>query len=170
MTALNAGASAKATFSVTIPADTAAGSYHIVAESDADGIVGEGNETNNSGSVPIQVTSPPGGAELVVVGTTIPATAAPGSMIAIRCVVENQGGSPAVGARVKFYFSNDAVTGGDVYLGSRSIVLLLPGRQAVVDLKVKVPPRAAAGTRYLLVAPSSLLTAGDVHAEPIAVH
>ncbi|RJQ51146.1 MAG: hypothetical protein C4526_10830, partial [Nitrospiraceae bacterium] len=33
---------------VTIPADTASGAYYIIAVSDADGVVAETNETNNS--------------------------------------------------------------------------------------------------------------------------
>lgn len=53
--ALAAGGSAALSSVLTIPANTAAGSYFILFVADADGQVPESNETNNTGSVAVTV-------------------------------------------------------------------------------------------------------------------
>ncbi len=53
---LAAGASNMATASGVIPSTTAAGSYYIIAVSDADGVVTESSETNNTRALFIKIT------------------------------------------------------------------------------------------------------------------
>jgi trimeric autotransporter adhesin len=53
------GASSPGTTSVTIPLDTVAGSYYVLAKADGDGVVGESVETNNVTARAIQVTLAP---------------------------------------------------------------------------------------------------------------
>jgi subtilase family serine protease len=54
--ALAASASDSATTSVEIPADTEAGSYHIIARADSNGQVAEDSETNNTASTAITIS------------------------------------------------------------------------------------------------------------------
>jgi subtilase family serine protease len=53
---LAAGASNTATASAVIPSSTAAGSYYIIAVSDADGVITETAETNNTRALFIRIT------------------------------------------------------------------------------------------------------------------
>jgi subtilase family serine protease len=54
--ALAAGVSSTATMSVVIPSTTTAGSYYIIAVADADGVVTETAETNNTRALFIKIT------------------------------------------------------------------------------------------------------------------
>ncbi len=56
---LLSGASSPGSTSVTIPAGTAPGTYYILARTDADNVVAESNEANNTASKPITITIAP---------------------------------------------------------------------------------------------------------------
>ncbi len=57
--ALAAGASSTGSTPVTIPAGTSPGYYYVIAVADADGVVAESQETNNTGTRTINVTAAP---------------------------------------------------------------------------------------------------------------
>ena len=53
--ALGAAQASTATISITIPAGTPPGSYYLVARADADGVVAEASEVNNTWSRAITI-------------------------------------------------------------------------------------------------------------------
>jgi subtilase family serine protease len=55
---LSAGASIQSTTSVTIPATTTPGAYYIIGKADAEGVVSETSETNNTSYRSISITTP----------------------------------------------------------------------------------------------------------------
>ena len=57
--ALAAGATSSGSTVITIPADTASGYHYLFAVADADRVVGESQENNNTAARAIQVTAGP---------------------------------------------------------------------------------------------------------------
>src|SRR5262249_49349734 len=90
--ALAAGASNAATTALHIPATIPVGSYHILARADANGVVPETNETNNTNAKALGL-----GPDLVVSALAAPASGGAGTTITVTATTKNQGGS-GVGA------------------------------------------------------------------------
>jgi len=114
--ALRARASSTATTFLTIPSDTPAGRYQLVARADGDQVATESDESNNSRSVLLTVAP-----DLVVSALSAPGSARSGTTITITDTTLNQGS--ATGATTtRFYLSVDtALDGTDVQLASRSV-------------------------------------------------
>ncbi|HEU5321354.1 MAG TPA: CARDB domain-containing protein, partial [Methylomirabilota bacterium] len=144
--ALAAAASHTGSATVTIPAGTAPGTYYVVAKVDADGVVGETQEGNNTFSRSVQL-----GPDLVIAGLTAPPSAGAGTPLTVTDTTLNTGGGPATATTTSFYLSaNTTVDAGDTLLGSRSIPALAAGASHTGSVTVTVPAGTAPGTYFLL--------------------
>ena len=97
---LEAGLSHSASLSLTIPANTPAGTYYLIAKADATSVVTETNETNNSLIKSIQI-----GGDLAVSTFTAPAKAGAGTSISVSDTTINQGAGPVASTATRFYLS-----------------------------------------------------------------
>jgi subtilase family serine protease len=146
--ALLAGASDSATFSLTIPANTATGGYYILARADADGQVAESNESNNTKAAVIHVGPP----DLVVSSLAVPAAGGAGLTITVTDTTRDQTGTGPAGASLtRFYLSSDAtLDASDVSLGSRNVPELAPGGSSSASTVLTIPPATASGTYFVV--------------------
>ncbi len=145
--ALPPGATVSTNTPLTIPADTAVGTYYILAEVDSGNVVGETNETNNVRSCGALTI----GADLIVSALTAPANGGAGSTLTISDTTKNQGAGDAIASTTNFYLSkNTAWDGTDILLGSRPVPALLPGATDSANTTLTIPVETAAGTYYLL--------------------
>jgi subtilisin family serine protease len=143
-------ATGSASTSVTLPAGTCTGAYYIIAMADADNVVPETNETNNTKNKPIKI-----GADLIVSALTAPLTAVPGQIISVNDTTKNRGGCPAGASTTKFYLStNRAYDAGDSELGSRAIPSLAAGAKSPAtgsaSTSVTIPAGITSGTYYII--------------------
>ena len=144
--ALVGGALSTASTGLTIPAAVAAGRYVIIAKSDADGVIAESREDNNTASTPVTV-----GADLVVSAVSAPAQGGAGSSLAISDTTVNQGARSAVASTTKFYLSPDATLDpNDLLLGSRTVPALAVGAASSGSTSVTLPGGTATGTYYII--------------------
>jgi subtilase family serine protease len=144
--ALPAGASTAVTTSVTIPANTASGSFYLIAAADDGNTVRESIETNNTRYVVLRV-----GADLVVATLTAPARGAAGATLGVTETTRNTGGGAGGASTTAFYLSSNlTLDAGDARLpGTRTVAPLDAGASSVGTTTVTLPA-VAAGTWYLL--------------------
>jgi hypothetical protein len=152
VSALNAAASLPFSKVVTIPAGTAPGTYYILFVADADAQVTEVNETNNTGSALLTVTSAAGPSDLVVLTpATTPTTINAGSATTATCTVKNIGTGPAGTSNLKYYLSADNFYGtGDVYLATDAVTALASNATTAFSKALTIPAATAAGNYYIL--------------------
>jgi len=133
--------------SLTLPSGLSAGSYYIIAKADADAVVFETSESNNTRARAIAI-----GPDLVVSAVTAPTTAAPGAVIPVTDTVRNQGGGAAGSSTTRFYLSaNSVLDGGDQLLdGSRQVPGLSAGGSSAGTTLVTIPADVPVGTSYLI--------------------
>jgi large repetitive protein len=144
--ALGAGATSTASTVVTIPAGTLPGTYYVLAQSDAMGVVGESQEANNTGYAAVQV-----GPDLSVLAPMVPGSAGPGVTISVTDTTRNQGGGEAGASTTSFYLStNPYLDAGDVFLGSRSVPALAAGASSTGSTSVTIPAGTPAGQYYVI--------------------
>jgi len=142
---LTGSTSSSGTTSVTIPANTADGSYFLIAKADATELVAESNETNNTRSVTLRI-----GPDLAVTSATAPPRAAAGSSIDITETTQNIGTGTASASVTGFYLSTNALLdASDIPIGSRTVPALTPGTSNVRTTTLTIPA-VAAGTWFLL--------------------
>jgi subtilase family serine protease len=146
---LAAGALSTATTQVTIPADTIAGAYFVVARADDGAIVAEAREDNNTRATAARIVVGP---DLAVTAATAPPGAAPGLTVAVTNSVLNRGSMPASFA-VGLYLSTDATfdPGVDVRLGGRTVTGLAPGATSAATTTVLIPSSTVPGSYRILV-------------------
>ncbi len=143
--ALAANTSSAASTAVTIPANTADGSYFLIAKADATGVVAESNETNNTRTLTLRI-----GPDLVVASATAPARAAAGASIDVTETTQNIGSGNAPGSVTAFYLSANALLdASDFPIGSRPVPPLGPGAANARTTTVTLPA-VAPGTWYLI--------------------
>ncbi|MBI4479949.1 MAG: S8 family serine peptidase [Acidobacteria bacterium] len=133
--------------SVTIPAGTTAGTHYIIGKADADSVVPETVETNNTkyGSTKI-------GPDLAVSALTVPATAGAGSTITVTDTIKNQGAGSANPSITRFYLStNSALDASDVALGSRTVPGLAAGQTSSGSALLTIPAGTPGGP-YVIIA------------------
>jgi subtilase family serine protease/subtilisin family serine protease len=131
---------------VAIPGGTATGSYSIIARADADAVVGETQEANNTAFRVIQI-----GPDLTMSALTGPANGGPGLAITLNDTTRNLGGGAAGGSTTRFYLSADGVLdGADVALGARAVPALAGGAPHSGATVVTIPAGTATGTWFLL--------------------
>ncbi len=143
---LAAGATNTGTTVVTIPSNTPAGQYFLIATADADGAVGEALETNN-----IFARAVPVGSDLYVPALSLPATGGAGATIVVNDTTANLGGGGSPTSVTRFYLSaNSTLDAGDVRLNeSRAVPALPGGASSTGSTSVTIPAGTAAGAYFL---------------------
>ncbi len=149
--ALAAGAGSAATTSVVVPGGTPPATYVLVAVADAEGVVAEGNESNDTASKSITVLAP-GSPDLVFTAFTAPATAGIGASFSVSTTTKNQGTTSAVASVIRFYLSADGTLDPtDPLIGSRSVAALAAGASTILTASLTVPAGTAPGN-YVIIA------------------
>ncbi|HEU5323563.1 MAG TPA: CARDB domain-containing protein, partial [Methylomirabilota bacterium] len=169
--ALAAGASHTGSATVTIPAGTAPGTYYVMAKVDADGVVAETQEGNNTFSRSVQL-----GPDLVIGGLSAPASAGAGTTLTVTDTTLNGGGGPAGATTTAFYLStNSSFDAADVPLGSRPVPALAAGASDTGSATLTIPAGTAPGAYYLIGRADSAgeiaetLETNNVQARPLTV-
>jgi subtilase family serine protease len=139
------GATDSASTVVTIPAGTATGRYYVIARADAEEVVAELYETNNTMYRMLAV-----GPDLVVSYFTKPASAAAGATFDVTDTTRNTGGGAAAESATRFVLSsNSLVDAADAVIGSRAVPALAAGESSLGTAAITIPAGTAAGTWYL---------------------
>ena len=136
-------------FQLTIPSNTATGSYYVIAKANAGAPpIGESNPANNTKANAIHVGPP----DLVVSSLSDPSTSGAGLTITITDSTRNQTGTgPAAPSVTRFYLSTDATAGaGDVSIGFRNVPALQPGASSSGSTLLLIPAGTVAGTYYVI--------------------
>jgi subtilase family serine protease len=143
---LSSGTTSAMSTSITIPADAANGTYYIIARADANTVINETNENNNTRGKSIKIVP-----DLVVSALTAPSTVSPGQIISVSDTTKNNGPSATGPSTTRFYLSlNSSYDSGDTELGSRSVPSLASGAVSTGSTSVIVPADAANGTYYII--------------------
>src|SRR5262245_25968616 len=100
---LAAGAQSSAAVSVVIPPGTA-GRLYLIARADADDLLSESSESNNTAARLIQI-----GPDLTVSALSVPGNGSADSTIVINDTTKNLGGGAAGASITRFYLSPDTV-------------------------------------------------------------
>ena len=154
-TALPAGASYTrvATVSLPLTAQSQAGAYWLVAQTDAGNAVPESDEGNNLRSVRLELSLPPL-ADLSVGECLAPGTALPGETISVSWAVTNLG--PAAlnnqAWEEQVILTNPAPGGASLLLGTFVFTnTLAPGDWLNRTQEVEIPAASDTGERYCLI-------------------
>jgi subtilisin family serine protease/subtilase family serine protease len=143
---LDPGIAASATLSLTVPSNLAAGLYYLIAKADADDVLFESQEANNTSARLVTV-----GPDLVVSALTAPAIAAPGAAIVAGYTVRNQGTSQAGASKLRFYWSvNYSIDAADTVLANADIGAIDAAGSASGQVTLTIPSGAATGTYYII--------------------
>ena len=126
--ALIPGAQAGGPTSVTVPAATPPGFYHLLACADWGGVVVESDELDNclASASTVEVRVP----DLVVTAVSVtPSAVAPGSDLTVSDTTQNQGIVEAAASKTRYYLSTDMAISADDRLltGSRQVPPLAAG-------------------------------------------
>ncbi|PYR94200.1 MAG: hypothetical protein DMF84_06530 [Acidobacteria bacterium] len=143
---LVAGARSSGSTSVTIPDAVTPGPYSVIAKADADGVVAETLENNNSISRSISI-----GPDLTVSSVTTVSSAAAGSAIMVTDVVANQGGGGAASSVTRYYLSTNATLDQNDRLldGSRPVAALAAAESSSGAVLLTIPLDTTPGVYYL---------------------
>ncbi len=137
--ALAAGAGSAGSSSMTIPQETATGTWYIVAMADGENAVDESSETNNIYSRSIRI-----GPDLDILALSAPATAAAGQTIAVTDTTKNVGAGTAGSSQTLFYLSaNGSLEASDLLIGSRGVPALAAGASSAGSTNVTIPEALA---------------------------
>jgi subtilisin family serine protease len=133
---------------LTIPADTAVGTYYVIARADADNGATETSETNNTYSRSIKI-----GPDLTVSTLTASAsTIAAGAVVTMTDKIVNDGGGGGGASVTKFYLSlNTQLDASDIaFTPTRSVLGLAPGASSQGSTPLTIPPGTSPGRHYIL--------------------
>jgi subtilase family serine protease len=132
---------------LTIPSNTAPGSYYLIGSADDGAGVPESSETNNTKAVLIKLSP-----DLIVSAlAATPSTAAAGRTISVTDTTKNQGSGSAIATTTRFYLStNTTFDAADVLLASRAVPVLLSGVSSPGSTSVIIPAGIAPSTYYIL--------------------
>jgi subtilase family serine protease len=143
---LTAGASSAGSTSVTIPEDTSAGNWYIVAKADGEDVIAETSETNNTYAWLINT-----GPDLDITSMSTPTTSSPGQSIIISDTTKNMGGGIAVPSLTQFFLSdNSTIDASDALLGSRNVPSLAAGSSSTGSTNVTIPEGTVSGNWYII--------------------
>jgi subtilisin family serine protease/subtilase family serine protease len=144
---LGTDGTATASTTLQIPADTAPGTYYIVAKADWNNLVAENAENNNykaSGAIRI-------GGDLIVTALSATATGKANGPITVTDTTKNQGTAPLPETATGFYLSaNSGYNPNDVFLGSRVVGALAPGATGTVSTEFIIPAGTVPGAYYII--------------------
>lgn len=148
--ALAGGASSSGTVSLGV-SGVSGGTYYVLACADADGVVAEGNETNNCRASATQVTI--GGSDLTETAVSDPpATAVNGGTFSVTDTAKNIGSGPAGASTTWIYLTLDGAhpAPGTVVLAKRSVPLLNVNATSTGTVTATVASGTPQGTYRLL--------------------
>jgi subtilase family serine protease/subtilisin family serine protease len=155
---LLAGVGSSGSATITIPAGTAAGNWYIIAKADAEEIVTETSETNNTSAKLIQL-----GPDLDITAFAAPGTAGGGQTITISDTTKNQGGQTTDSSRTYFFLSADGtLSASDTWLGSRDLPSLGPGASHSGSVTVMIPAGTAVGNWYIIAKADAEETVAEI--------
>jgi subtilase family serine protease len=144
---LAAGATATGSVSLQIPAETATGSYFVIARADWNNGVAETSETNNNrpyGTLRI-------GGDLIVSALSVPIAAKAGGSTTVSDTTKNQGGEAVPESSTGFYLSsNSTLDSTDVFLGGRVVGSLPPSGSSSASTELVIPAGTPSGSYYLI--------------------
>ncbi|MGH6840194.1 MAG: CARDB domain-containing protein, partial [Methylocella sp.] len=153
----NRGDSVEVAEQVTIPNNLAAGPYYLWVILDSTSSAGQGraNELDDKSALPITVTNPVVGPDLVVRNLALNhAKIAPGASITVSFSVANQGSNTANASSTKVYLStsNSHIGPADLLLGSMTTPSVGPGLALPKTASTfTIPAQTPAGDYYAWV-------------------
>ena len=131
---------------LTVPSDTAPGTYWLIAVADWNGAVAESTETNNNRASSVRV-----GPDQTVTVLSAPSSAVAGTSITVTDTTKNQGGDTSEASVTSFYLStNLTLDATDELLGSRPVPSLTPGASHTESVALLIPASKGAGGYYLI--------------------
>jgi subtilase family serine protease len=143
---LAAGGTSAGSTTVTIQPGTAAGNWYLIAKADAEEIVTETSETNNTAAKIVPI-----GPDLDITALTAPGTAGEGQTITITDTTKNVGGGPTGPSRTHYFLSPDGtLNASDAFLGSRDLPSLAAGATSSGSATITIPPGTAVGIWYII--------------------
>jgi subtilase family serine protease len=143
--ALGLGESNTGSIQVALPADLPGGAYTLIAVGDAEGILPELDEGNNTRIKTLTI-----GPDLTVSALSAPSSAAVGAAIIAGDTTLNQG-SAAAASITKFYLSTGTTkAAGDPEIGSRAVPALGLNGANVGSTVVTIPAGTAPGSYYII--------------------
>lgn len=144
--ALGPGDSSSASTVLTVPPGTASGTWYVIAKADADGLVAETNDGNNTRWDTIVIRP-----DLSVSALSAPSTGGAGFPITVSVATKNSGGGSAGASTIGFYLSaNSTVGSGDVLLGTRGVPILNPGATFADSATFTIPSDTPPGSYYVI--------------------
>ena len=147
MPPLDASGASTATTSLTIPAATLSGAYHLLAVADAAGVVAETSESNNTESRSIQI-----GTDLVVSAFTAPSKGGAGLPLAIAETTRNQGTGTASPSTTRYFLSVNSLfdTGDTPLTPDHGVPQLEAGIGHSAAFSIAIPQNTPTGSSYLI--------------------
>jgi subtilisin family serine protease len=145
--ALAPGTTSAASLTVSLPSSLLPGAYYFIAKSDADDVLLEKVETNNTYARALSI-----GPDLVISKLQLPTIAAPGATVAASYTVLNKGAGGAAASMLEFLWStNTSLDASDRVLARTDIGALAPTGTQSGQLSIVVPADATLGT-YSIIA------------------
>jgi subtilase family serine protease len=137
--------SSAATIGLTIPS-MPTGTYYLIAKADADGLLLESQEGNNTRARVIYI-----GPDLVVTSLTGPSGVVPGMPMTLNYTVGNSGGVTAPLSSLRFFWSsNSSLDASDTLLGSQNVGPVAGAGSASGQVTVTTPANATIGNFYVI--------------------
>jgi subtilase family serine protease len=132
---------------LTIPADTLAGTYYLFAVADVAAVEPESVESNNQLARVVRI-----GPDLVSSSLSVPSKGGAGVAMAVTHTTKNQGGGPSPASAVTFYLSLTAVLDAedDVLSAGHPVPALLPNETYTLSTSLTVPATTATGAYYVI--------------------
>jgi subtilase family serine protease len=131
---------------IGIPSALGTGAHYLIAKADADDVLFENQEGNNTSARTLTV-----GPDLLVSTLTVPTVAAPGATIAADFVVRNQGASPAGSSTLRFFWSaNSALDVADTPLALVDLAPIGAASTVSGQATLTVPAGAGTATYYVI--------------------
>jgi|GEM_PF-1594517 len=157
--ALADGASSGGSATVTIPAGTTAGSWHIIAKADGAEAMVEASETNNTYAKLVKI-----GADLDIMVLSGPTIAGAGQDVTLNETTKNIGAGVAGVSQTRFYLSADnTIDAADILLGGRSVPALSAGESSSGSTTVTIPEGTSTGTWYIVARADDLEAVAEVY-------
>lgn len=146
------GVSATGSVTVTIPGTLGTGVHYLLAKADADDVIFESQENNNTYLKTLSV-----GPDLIVSTLTVPGTAGSGAAISADYAVRNQGASQAGASTVRFFWStNSGLDATDTQLAQVNLNAIAAGGVASGQASLTIPGGLGTGTYYIIAEADSL--------------
>ena len=155
--ALAVGGSAALDLTVTIPAATASGTWHILAVVDEANTVVELNESNNARASSAFTVGAPPAPDLDITALSAPTTVRAGDTLTVQHTIANIGTAASGAYTLRFFLSSDAtLDAGDVTLATRSLTSLNAGASSTLTTTLTIPATTTAPASYRVIATATL--------------